>query len=142
MNTFGGSLGTGRIHGVWLQGNLAVKPIFEQWLTLLDDLGADTLGPRSVGGTDHGSFDAVGLPGFQFIQDPLDYETRTHHSNMDVYDHVQAGDLMQASAILASFVYNAATRPDMLPRVPLPPPLPPKKEGTGAPAGAPRTPGM
>lgn len=80
-----------------------------------------------TGATDHLSFDAVGLPGFQFIQDPLDYGTRTHHSNVDVADHVLAGDLMQASAVLASFVYNAATRPAMLPRKPLPSPLPPKQ---------------
>ena len=77
--------------------------------------------------TDHLPFDAVGLPGFQFIQDPLDYSTRTHHSNIDVYDHVQEGDLMQSAAILASCVYEAATRPELLPRKPMPKPLPPKR---------------
>jgi len=116
--------GAGRIRGVYLQGNDMVRPIFDAWLEPFHDLGATTLTIANTRDTDHVSFDGVGLPGFQFIQDPLDYETRTHHSNLDVYDHVQPGDLMQASAILASFVYNAATRPEMLPRKPLPPPLP------------------
>jgi hypothetical protein len=108
--------GTGRIRGVWLQENLAVKPIFEQWLTMLDDLGVDTLGPRSVGGTDHGSFDAVGLPGFQFMQDRLEYNARTHHSNMDFYDRVQAEDVIQQAVVAAVFTYNAAMRDEKLPR--------------------------
>jgi len=120
--------GTGRIRGVYLQGNDMARPIFEAWLAPFRDLGATTVSIRDTGGTDHLSFDAVGLPGFQFIQDPLDYETRTHHSNLDVYDHLQASDLMQASAVLASFVYNAATRPAMLPRKPLPAPLPKPRE--------------
>ncbi len=110
--------GTGRIRGVWLQSNLAVKPIFEQWLTMLDDLGADTLGPRSVGGTDHGSFDAVGLPGFQFMQDRLEYNSRTHHSNMDFYDRVQEGDVIQQAVVAAVFAFNAAMRDEKLPRKP------------------------
>jgi len=121
--------GTGKIRGVYLQGNDMVRPIFSRWLAPFADLGADTLTIDDTGGTDHLSFDAVGLPGFQFIQDPLDYGTRTHHSNLDVYDHIQPGDLMQAAAIMASFVFDAATRPEMLPRKPLPKPLPPKKEG-------------
>ena len=112
--------GTGRIHGVWLQGNLAVKPIFEQWMTMLDDLGMDTLGPRSVGGTDHGSFDSVGLPGFQFMQDRLEYNSRTHHSNMDFYDRVQEEDVIQMATIVAVFTYNAAMRDEKLPRKPRP----------------------
>ena len=116
--------GTGKIRGVYLQGNDAVRPIFESWLAPFRDLGATTLTIRDTGGTDHQSFDDLGLPGFQFIQDPLDYGSRTHHSNLDVYDHIVPADLMQASAILASFVYEAATRPDMLPRKPLPKPLP------------------
>lgn len=120
--------GTGRIRGVYLQGNDMVRPIFEAWLAPFRDLGATTLSIRDTGSTDHLSFDAVGLPGFQFIQDPLDYSTRTHHSDLDVYDHIQASDLMQASAILASFVYHAAMRPELLPRKPLPRPLPPRKE--------------
>lgn len=118
--------GTGKIRGVYLQGNDMMRPIFKAWLAPFEDLGATTISIRDTGGTDHLPFDAAGLPGFQFIQDPLDYSTRTHHSNIDVYDHVQAGDLMQASAVLASFVYNAATRPEMLPRKPMPKPLPPK----------------
>ena len=110
--------GTGRIHGVWLQENLAVKPIFAQWMTMLDDLGVDTLGPRSVSGTDHGSFDAVGLPGFQFMQDRLEYNALTHHSNMDFYDRVQAEDMIQMATVVAVFTYNAAMRDEKLPRKP------------------------
>ncbi len=108
--------GSGKIRGVYLQGNDAMRPIFEAWLQPFADLGAKTISIRDTGGTDHLSFDAVGLPGFQFIQDPLDYMTVTHHSDMDVYDHAIAGDLMQASAIIASMVYETATRAEMLPR--------------------------
>src|SRR5215467_9813711 len=90
------------------------------------NLGMNTLTIRNTGGTDHLSFDAVGLSGFQFIQDPLDYNTRTHHSELDVYDHAQPADLMQAAAVMAWFVYNAANRPEMLPRKPLPKKLPPR----------------
>ncbi len=124
--------GTGRIRGVYLQENDMARPIFEAWLEPFRDLGATTVAIANTTDTDHVSFDAVGLPGFQFIQDPLDYETRTHHSNLDVYDHVQPSDLMQASAILASFAYNAATRPDLLPRKPLPPPLPRGRAAPGS----------
>jgi carboxypeptidase Q len=116
--------GTGKIRGIYLQGNDMVRPIFEAWLAPFKDLGATTITIRNTGGTDHQSFDAVGLPGFQFIQDPIEYSTRTHHSNMDVYDHIQAGDLMEASAIMASFVYDTAMRPEKLPRKPLPKPQP------------------
>jgi carboxypeptidase Q len=112
--------GSGKIRGVYLQGNDAMRPLFEQWLAPFQDLGVSTISIRNTGGTDHLSFDAVGLPGFQFIQDPLDYSTVTHHSNMDVYDHAQAGDLMQCAAVIASLVYDAATRAEMLPRKPLP----------------------
>ena len=119
--------GTGKIRGVYLQGNDMVRPIFEDWLKPFEDMGAKTLSIRETGGTDHLSFDRVGLPGFQFIQDPVEYETRTHHSNMDVYDRIQPGDLMQASAIIASFVYHAANRGEMLPREPLPDPQPKEK---------------
>jgi hypothetical protein len=122
--------GTGKIRGIHLQDNDMARPIYDAWFAPFKDLGADTITIRPTGGTDHLSFDAVGLPGFQFIQDPLDYGTRTHHSELDVYDHAQAGDLMQASAIMASFVYDAANRPEMLPRKPLPEPLPPKPEQT------------
>lgn len=121
--------GTGKIRGVYLQGNDMVRPIFEAWLAPFKDMGATTVTIRKTGGTDHLSFDAVGLPGFQFIQDPIEYSTRTHHSNMDVYDHILPGDLMQASAVIASFVYNTATREEMLPRKPLPKAQPkPKQE--------------
>src|SRR5947207_4962237 len=92
------------------------------------DLGVDTLTMRSTGGTDHLSFDAVGIPGFQFVQDPIEYETRTHHSNMDVYDRLQSDDLRQAAVIVASFVYNAAMREQMLPRKPIEKPLPKEPE--------------
>jgi hypothetical protein len=116
--------GTGKIRGVYLQGNDMVRPIFEAWLKPFHDLGANALSIRKTGGTDHLSFDAVGLPGFQFIQDPVEYQSRTHHSNMDTYDHVEDTDLRQASAIVASFAYHAATRAEMLPRKPLPKPKP------------------
>ncbi|HVB37572.1 MAG TPA: M28 family peptidase, partial [Vicinamibacterales bacterium] len=113
--------GTGAIRGVYLQGNEAVAPIFARWMEPFHDLGMRTLTIRNTGGTDHLSFDAVGIPGFQFIQDPIEYQTRTHHSNMDVYDRVQAADMMKNAVIVASFVYDAANRDDMLPRKPLPP---------------------
>ncbi|HZS10268.1 MAG TPA: M20/M25/M40 family metallo-hydrolase [Blastocatellia bacterium] len=113
--------GTGKIRGVYLQGNDAVRPIFRAWLAPFKEMGASTLTISNTGGTDHLSFDAVGLPGFQFIQDEVEYDTRTHHSNMDVYDRIQADDMKQASVIIASFVYNAAMRDEKLPRKPLPP---------------------
>jgi Zn-dependent M28 family amino/carboxypeptidase len=116
--------GTGKIRGIYTQGNDMVKPIFEEWLKPFHDLGADTVTVRNTGGTDHQSFDAVGLPGFQFIQDPMDYDTRTHHTNMDVYDRIQRADVLQIAAIEAAFVYNAATRAEKLPRKPLPGPAP------------------
>lgn len=125
--------GSGKIRGVHLQGNDMARPIFEAWLAPFRDLGATTVSIRNTGGTDHQSFDAVGLPGFQFIQDPLDYGTRTHHSALDVYDHAQASDLMQAAAVMAAFVYQAANRAELLPRKPLPAPLPPKKKRAEAP---------
>ena len=115
--------GTGRIRGVWLQSNLAARPIFAQWLAPLTDLGLTILGPRNVGSTDHSSFDAVGLPGFQFVQDRLEYNTRTHHSNMDTYDRVQPDDLIQQSTVSAVFAYNAAMRDEKLPRKALPHPI-------------------
>ncbi|HYL75893.1 MAG TPA: M20/M25/M40 family metallo-hydrolase [Bryobacteraceae bacterium] len=121
--------GTGKIRGIYLQGNDMVRPIFESWMAPFKDLGATTITIRNTGGTDHQSFDAVGLPGFQFIQDPMEYNSRTHHSNMDVYDRIQAGDLMQASAIIATFVYNTAMRDEMLPRKPLPKPQPARRGG-------------
>jgi carboxypeptidase Q len=114
--------GSGKIRGVFLQGNDMARPIFDAWLTPFHDLGATALTIRNTSGTDHLSFDAVGLPGFQFIQDPVEYETRTHHTNMDLYDRLQKTDLMQASAIMASFAYHAAMREEKLPRKPLPKP--------------------
>jgi carboxypeptidase Q len=114
--------GSGRIRGVYLQENAAVGPIFAQWIEPLKDLGVSTISVRNTGGTDHESFDAVGIPGFQFIQDPLDYGSRTHHSNMDTYERLQAEDLAQAAAVEAIFVYNSAMRDQMLPRKPLPHP--------------------
>ncbi len=114
--------GTGKIRGVYLQGNAAIAPIFAQWIAPLKDLGVTTLTMRNTGGTDHLSFDAVGIPGFQFIQDDLDYETRTHHSNQDVVERLQPSDLKQIATVEAIFVYNAAQRDQMLPRKPLPQP--------------------
>ena len=114
--------GSGKIRGVYLQGNAAVAPIFAQWIAPLKDLGVTTLTMRNTGGTDHLSFDAVGIPGFQFIQDDLDYETRTHHSNEDVVERLQAADLKQIATVEAIFVYNAAMRDQMIPRKPLPDP--------------------
>lgn len=111
--------GSGKIRGVYMQENSAVAPIFDVWMQPFKDLGMTTLTMRNTGGTDHLSFDAVGIPGFQFIQDPLEYETRTHHSNMDVYDRLQPDDLKQAAVIVASFVYDAAQRDQMLPRKPI-----------------------
>jgi len=131
---FNDDTGTGRFRGISAMGNDQVAPIFEAWLKPFRDLGATTvtgttsLNNRRPGGTDHTSFDYVGLPGFGFMQDPMEYNTRTHHSNMDVYDRVQPGDMMQASAIMAAFVYNAATRPGMMPRTPMPKAIP-KKSG-------------
>jgi len=115
--------GSGKIRGVYLQENDMMRPIFSAWLAPFADLGVGTISIRNTGGTDHLSFDAVGLPGFQFIQDPLDYGSRTHHSNVDVYDHAVPADLMQASAVMASVLYNAANREERLPRKPLPRPL-------------------
>jgi hypothetical protein len=112
--------GTGKVRGVYLQGNEAVRPIFRSWLAPFKDMGASTLSISNTGGTDHLSFDAVGIPGFQFIQDPIEYDTRTHHSNQDVYDRIQEDDMKQAAVIMASFVYNTAMRDEKLPRKALP----------------------
>ncbi|HEX6771634.1 MAG TPA: M20/M25/M40 family metallo-hydrolase [Acidobacteriaceae bacterium] len=114
--------GSGKIRGIYTQGNAAIAPIFAQWIAPLKDLGVTTLTERNTGGTDHLSFDAVGIPGFQFIQDDLDYESRTHHSNEDVVERLQPADLKQISTVEAIFVYNAAMRDQMMPRKPLPDP--------------------
>ena len=117
---FNSDNGTGRVRGIWLQGNVAVRPIFEEWMKPLADLGVVAAGPRSVTSTDHVSFDAVGLPGFQFMVDRLEYNSRTHHSNMDFYDRVQGDDMIQQATVVAVFAYNAAVRDEKLPRKPLP----------------------
>lgn len=114
--------GTGKIRGIYLQGNEACRSIFTQWLAPFNDLGAKTVTISNTGGTDHQSFDAVGLPGFQFIQDEIEYSNRTHHSNMDVYDHLIPDDLKQIATIVAAFVYDAAQRDQKLPRKELPQP--------------------
>ncbi len=108
--------GSGKIRGIYLQGNAAAAPVFEQWFQPFHDLGAATLTLENTGGTDHLSFDAIGLPAFQFIQDPLEYGARTHHSNMDSYDHLSAPDMKQAATIIAAFVYDAAQREEKMPR--------------------------
>ncbi|GAB3502921.1 M28 family metallopeptidase [Emticicia fontis] len=108
--------GTGKIRGIYLQGNDACRPIFTKWFEPFHDLGAKTVTIRNTGGTDHLAFVGVGIPGFQFIQDEIEYNTRTHHTNMDSYDHLQPDDLKQAATIVASFVYNAAMRDEKLPR--------------------------
>jgi len=114
--------GSGKIRGVYLQGNGAIAAIFQQWIEPLKDLGVTTLAMRNTGGTDHEAFDGIGVPGFQFIQDPLDYDSRTHHSNMDVYEELSPEDLAQAAVVEAIFVYNTAMRDQMLPRKPFPHP--------------------
>jgi hypothetical protein len=122
--------GAGKIRGIYLQGNEMLRPVFESWLAPFKDLGVTTVTIRNTSGTDHQSFDAVGLPGFQFIQDELEYSTRTHHSNMDVYDRVPRGDMMQMTAVVTSLVYHTANRPEKLPRKPKPEPRP---AGSGGP---------
>ena len=126
--------GTGAIRGVYLQGNEAVAPIFEAWMKPFHNLGMTTLTIRNTGGTDHGSFDAIGLPGWQFIQDPLDYGTRSHHTNWDVYERAVAADLMKNATIIAAFAYHTANRDQLLPRKPLP--TPPPAGGRGGRGGA------
>ena len=116
--------GTGRIRGVYLQGNEAIAPLFEEWMKPFHNVGMTTLTIRNTGGTDHLSFDAVGLPGFQFVQDPIDYDPRTHHTNMDLYERIQEPDMKQMAVIVASFVYLTANREEMVPRKPLPKPRP------------------
>ena len=112
--------GTGKIRGIYLQGNEAVRLAFEKWMEPFKAVGMKTLSIRGTGGSDHVSFDEVGLPGFQFIQDPVEYESRTHHTNMDVYERIQEEDLKQMSVIVASFAYMTANANEQLPRKPLP----------------------
>ena len=112
--------GTGKVRGVYMQGNEGVRSIFRSWLAPFKEMGANTLTLSNTGGTDHLAFDAVGLPGFQFIQDTIEYDTRTHHSNMDVFDRIQADDMKQMSIILATFVYQTAMMDEKMPRKPTP----------------------
>jgi carboxypeptidase Q len=112
--------GTGKIRGVYAQGNEAIMPIFAAWLKPFNDLGATIVTVRNTGGTDHLPFDRAGLPGFQFVQDGIEYDSRTHHSNQDVYDRIQVEDMKQAAVIMAAFLYNAAMRDEKLPRKPAP----------------------
>jgi Zn-dependent M28 family amino/carboxypeptidase len=112
--------GTGKIRGIYLQGNKGVRDLFSQWLMPFRDMGASTITISNTGGTDHQSFDGIGLPGFQFIQDEIEYDTRTHHSNQDVFDRIQADDMKQAATIMAAFVYQTAMRDEKLPRKPAP----------------------
>jgi carboxypeptidase Q len=112
--------GTGKIRGVYLQGNKGVRDLFSQWLMPFQNMGASTITISNTGGTDHQSFDGIGLPGFQFIQDEIEYDTRTHHSNQDVFDRIQADDMKQAATIMAAFVYQTAMRDEKLPRKPAP----------------------
>ncbi len=111
--------GTGKIRGVYMQGNAAVRPYFEAWLAPFAELGAKTLTLSNTGGTDHLAYDAIGLPGFQFIQDEIEYDTRTHHSNQDNYDRIQADDMKQAATIMAAFVYQTAMMDEKIPRKPV-----------------------
>jgi carboxypeptidase Q len=125
--------GTGLIRGVYLQGNEAVAPIFQQWMEPFKNFGMTTLTIRNTGGTDHLSYDAVGLPGFQFVQDEVEYNSRTHHSNMDVYERIQPTDMMRNAVIVATFVYNTANRDEKLPRKPLPKAAPSSGRSTSQP---------
>jgi carboxypeptidase Q len=127
--------GGGAFRGVYLQGNEAVAPIFEAWMKPFASLGMTTLTIRPTSGTDHLAFDAVGLPGFQFIQDPIEYGSRTHHTNLDVYERAIQDDLVQNAITIATFAYHAANREQPLPRKPLPKPTP-----TPAPGSTPATP--
>jgi Zn-dependent M28 family amino/carboxypeptidase len=112
--------GTGTIRGVYQQSNEAVAPIFRAWMEPFRNLGMTTLTIRNTTGTDHTRFDNLGLPGFQFIQDPIEYDSRTHHSSQDYYERVQAQDMMNNAVIVAAFAVNAANRDERLPRKPLP----------------------
>jgi len=118
--------GTGKIRGIWMEGNAGVAPVFAALTSPLQDLGVDILSPRSVTSTDHQPFNAVGLPGFQFVQERYEYNSRTHHSNMDFVDRVQPADMKQMATVVATLAYLTAQRDEKLPRKPLPPPRPPR----------------
>jgi hypothetical protein len=125
--------GGGRIRGIYTQGNLAVAPVFQSWLAPLADLGATTVTNESTGSTDHVPFDRVGVPAFQFVQDPLDYQKHTHHTDLDTFEHLKREDLVQASIVMATFLWQAANHEGMLPRKPIPV-RPPAKPEAVAPA--------
>ena len=127
---FNSDNGTGKVRGIWLQSNMAARPIFEAWMAPLHDLGVTTIGPRSVTSTDHVSFDNAGVPAFQFMVERLEYNSRTHHSNMDTFDRVQRDDMVQQATVIAVFAYNAAMRDEKLPRKALP--APQRGRGTAA----------
>lgn len=110
--------GTGAIRGIYLQKNEAVRPLFEEWFSVFEDMGAETVTIRNTGGTDHLAFDGIGLPGFQFIQDPIDYGTRTHHTNMDLFERLQAADLRKNAVIIATMVMQTANMDQKMPRKP------------------------
>jgi hypothetical protein len=112
--------GSGRLRGIFTEGNVAVHSMFSRWFEPYSDLSTGTIVNKSDNYTDHEAFDDVGLPGFQFIQDPLDYSTRLHHSHIDSFDHVVESDLKQASVIMAAFLYNAAMADELVPRKPMP----------------------
>ena len=112
--------GSGRIRGIYAEGNPAVVPIFREWFEPFETMGAATISAQRTDATDHELMQAVGIPAFQFIQDPLDYSARVHHSSIDSYDHLRIEDLKQAAVILATFLYKAADREEPLPRMPLP----------------------
>jgi hypothetical protein len=114
--------GTGKVRGIYLQNNDAAGPIFKEWFTAIGDSTALTVAHANTGSTDHFTLDGVGIPAFQFIQDPIEYLNRTHHTNMDVYDHLSIPDLQQAATMMAIFVFNTAQRDQQIPRKPLPSP--------------------
>lgn len=126
--------GGGRVHGIYAQENLGARMLFERFIEPLSDLGVDTVTMENTGSTDHVSFDSVGIPGFQFIQDSRDYSTRTHHSNIDTYEHLDAADMKQAAVVMASFLYQAAMLETPFPRKPLP--VEPPKKAEKGPEGA------
>jgi Zn-dependent M28 family amino/carboxypeptidase len=134
--------GAGSIRGIYAQGNPAIVPIFRQWVEPFRDLGVTHVSTRTTGSTDHASFDQAGLPGFQFIQDSLEYEPKTHHTNMDFYEALQPEDMKRNSAIMAGFAMLAANHPGKLPRKSRPPepPQPPANAPTAAVTGAPNQP--
>ena len=127
---FNQDYGAGAYRGIYLQGNESVREIFAAWMEPLHDLGCTAISIQSVGSTDHESFNDVGLPGFQFIQDEIEYNARTHHSNMDMYERIQEADMRQNAVIVAAFAYNAANRDEKLPRKPLPKAVAPARTTT------------